>query len=106
VTARTVTAYGTTWAPIVRGQNGKPRLLRVARTALDGWLAAVRPGDIPVLFGHRSEVGRFTGFTLDETGIRTTAEYDRSSLADDLLTEMRAGRLAAYSVRLRFTAPA
>ncbi len=60
------------------------------------------PSDVPVLFDHRTEIGRFTDFTLDGTGIRTIAEYDRSSLADALLAEMRSGRLAAYSVRLSF----
>ena len=102
MTARTVEAYATTWAPILREQHGKPRLLRLARTVLDAWLAAVRPGEIPVLFDHRIEVGRFVDITADEVGVLTTAEYDHSPLADDLLAAMRSGRLAAYSVALRF----
>jgi phage head maturation protease len=50
---------------------------------------------VPAQFDHTTEVGRFTEFALDEVGVRTTAQYDRTSLADDLLADMQAGHLTA-----------
>jgi HK97 family phage prohead protease len=106
MTSRTVIAYGITWMNMILDhRTGEQRLLRLAPTAFDQWRTAVQPGAVPVLFDHQVEVGRFTSFTVDDTGLLTTAEYDRTGLADDLLRDMRVGRLTAYSCDLRFLRP-